>query len=88
MKHNPMSINRGLCSLKKKKHKKLCGRSLELLSVEFNILVVSWGQICDNSLATKVLGANIVHGKRYSTSKLSYFCLSFVLTLFFHYYFV
>ena len=34
----------------------LYGNSLELLSVEPNILVVSWRQICDNSLATKVWG--------------------------------
>ena len=50
MKHNPMGINRGLCSLEKvtsqkskvgEKHKKLCGHFPELLSVESNILVVS-----------------------------------------------
>ena len=47
MKHNPIGINRGLCSLEKKhkKHKKSCGHSLELLSLEPNILVESWGQI-------------------------------------------
>ena len=70
MKHNPMSINRGLCSLEKltlqnqklerhKKHKKSCGHSLELLSVESNILVVSQRQICDNPLATKVWGKRL-----------------------------
>ena len=53
MKHNPMGINSGLCSLEKlisqkskvgekhKKHNKSYGHSPELLSVEFNILVVS-----------------------------------------------
>ena len=62
MKHNTIGINRGLCSLEKKhkKHKKSCGHSPKLLSVEPNILVVSWGQICDNPLATKVWGANII----------------------------
>ena len=69
MKHNPMGINRGLCSLEKliftkskvgEKHKKSCGHSPELLSVEPNILVVFWRQICNNPLATKVWGANIV----------------------------
>ena len=45
---------------KHKKHKKSCGHSLELLSVEPNILVVSCKQICDNPLLTKVWGANIV----------------------------
>ena len=72
MKHNPMGTNRDLYSLEKlnfikskvgekhKKHKKSCGHSLELLSVEPNILVVSWRQICDNPLTTKVWGANIV----------------------------
>ena len=69
MKHNPMGINRGLCSLENvtsqkskvgEKHKKLCGHFLELLSVESNILVVSWRQICDNPLTTKVWRANIV----------------------------
>ena len=59
MKHNPMGINRDLCSLEKK-HKKSYGHSSELLSVELNILVVSWKQICDNPLATKVWGANII----------------------------
>ena len=54
-----MGINRGLCSLEKK-HKKPCDHSPELLFVEPNILVVSWGQICNNPLATKVWGANIV----------------------------
>ena len=61
MKHNHMSINRGLCGHSpREKHKKSYGHSPKLLSVEPNILVVSWGQICDNSLATKVWGANIV----------------------------
>ena len=64
MKHNSMGINRGLCSLEKivslRKIHKSYGNSLELLSVEPNILVVSWRQICNNSLATKVWGANIV----------------------------
>ena len=36
------------------KYKKSCGHSQKLLSVEPNILVVSWRQICDNPLATKV----------------------------------
>ena len=44
-----MGINR-------EKHKKFCGHSLELLSVEPNILVVCWGQIYDNPLATTVWG--------------------------------
>ena len=69
MKHNPMGINRGLCSLENvtsqkskvgKKQKKSCGHFPELLSVESNILVVSWRQICDNPLTTKVWRANIV----------------------------
>ena len=72
MKHNSMGINRGLCSLEKltsqqekvgekhKKHKKSCSHSPELLSVKPNILVVSWRQICNNPLATRVWGANIV----------------------------
>ena len=67
-----MGINRGLCSLEKvtsqkskvgekhKKHKKLCGHFPKLLSVESNILVVSWRQICDNPLTTKVWRENIV----------------------------
>ena len=67
-----MGIKRGLCSLEKlnfikskvgekhKKRKKSYGHSSELLSVEPNILVVSWRQICDNPLATKMWGANIV----------------------------
>ena len=55
MKYNPMSINRGLCLLEKS-----CGYSPELLSIEPNILVLSWGQICDNPIATVVWGANIV----------------------------
>ena len=47
MKHNPMGINRGLCSLENvtsqkskvgKKHKKSCGHFPELLSVE----PISW----------------------------------------------
>ena len=41
MKHNPMSINRGLCSPENSEHKKSCGHSPELLSVEPNILIVS-----------------------------------------------
>ena len=45
---------------KHKKYKKSCGHSLELLSVEPNILVVSWRQICDNPLLIKVWGAIIV----------------------------
>ena len=69
MKHNPMGINRGLYSLEKltsqnqkleRNIKKSYGHSPELLSAEPNILVVSWRQICDNPLATKVWGANIV----------------------------
>ena len=69
MKYNPMGINRGLCSLEKtnftkskvgEKHKISCGHSPRLLSVKPNILVVSWRQICDNPLATKVWGANFV----------------------------
>ena len=36
------------------KYKKSCGHSQKLLSVEPNILVVSWRQICDNPLTTKV----------------------------------
>jgi len=55
MKYNPMGINRDLCSLGKS-----CGYCLELLSIEPNILVLSWGQICDNPIATIVWGANIV----------------------------
>ena len=55
MKYNPMSINRGLCLLEKS-----CGYSPELLSIEPNILLISWGQICDNPTATIVWGANIV----------------------------
>ena len=69
MKHNLVGINRGLCSLEKltsqnqkvrEKHKKSCGHSPELLSVEPNNLIVSWRQIYDNPLVTKVWGANIV----------------------------
>ena len=73
MKHNPMGINIGLCSLEKirtpqknsklERHKKSCGHFSELLSVKPNILVVSWRQICDNLLTTKVWGTNIVYGK-------------------------
>ena len=44
-----MGINR-------EKHKKSCSYFLELLSVEPNNLVVSWGKNCDNSLATSVGG--------------------------------
>ena len=47
MKYNPMGINR-------EKHKKFYGYSPELLSVEPNNLVVSWGQICNNPLVTRV----------------------------------
>ena len=64
MKHNPMGINIGLCSLEKirtpqknsklERHKKSCGHYPELLSVEPNILVVSWGQICNNPLGTNL----------------------------------
>ena len=62
---NHMGINRGLCSIEKikkvwEKYKKSCDHSPKLLSVEPNILVVSWGQICDNPLVTKVWKANIV----------------------------
>ena len=46
-----MSINRSLCSLEKS-----CGYSPELLSIEPNILLISWGQICDNPTATIVWG--------------------------------
>ena len=70
MKHNPMGINKDLGSLEKltnstkskvgEKHKKSCGHSPKLLSVEPNISLVSWRQICDNLLTTKVWGANIV----------------------------
>ena len=72
MKHNSMGINRGLYSLEKltsqqekvgekhKKHKKSCSHSPELLSVKPNILVVSWRQICNNPLATRVWGEIIV----------------------------
>ena len=45
MKHNSMVINRSLCSLEKltpwEKHKKSCGYSPKLLSVEPNILIIS-----------------------------------------------
>ena len=59
IKYNPMDINRDLCSLEKyKKHKKSCGYSPELLFVEPNIMIVSWGQICDNPFSD-----NSVRGK-------------------------
>ena len=46
--NNPMSINSKL-----EKNTKKCGsNSPKLLSVESNILIVSWGQICNNPLAT------------------------------------
>ena len=47
IKYNPIDINR-------EKHKKSYGYSLELLSVESKNLVVSWRQVCDNPLATRV----------------------------------
>ena len=50
-----MSINRGLCSLEKS-----CDYSPKLLSIEPNILLISWGQICDNPTTTIVWGADIV----------------------------
>ena len=70
MKHNPMGINRGLYSLEKL-HKIKSWRETQetqeilwsfskIVIVEPNILVVSWRQICDNPLATKVWGANII----------------------------
>ena len=62
-----MSINR-------EKHKKSCGHSLELLSVEPNILIVSWGQVCDNFLATIVWGQIL--------SKKSDICLKVIHFLF------
>ena len=51
MKYNPISRNRGLCSLEKS-----YGYSSELLFVESNILAVSQGQICNIPLATIVWG--------------------------------
>ena len=68
MKYNPMGINKGLCSLEilwsfsriaREKHKKFYDHFSELLSVEPNDLVVSWRQVCDNPLATRV-GGDIV----------------------------
>ena len=55
---------------------------IELLSVEPNNLVVSWEQICDNPLATKVWGKYCL---RITILYLQviYLCLSFVLSLFF-----
>ena len=59
-------INSGLCSLDiyhfsfrvsfEKKHKKSYGYFPKLVFVEPNNLVISWGQVCDNSLATIVWG--------------------------------
>ena len=68
MKHNPIGINRGLYSLEKlipqnqnlEKNTRNPSHSPELLFVEPNILIVSWRKICNNPLATKVWGANIV----------------------------
>ena len=68
-------------------HKKSYGYFPELLSIEPNNLIISWGQICDSSLVTIVLGK--ILSKDNNFVSLSYlFCLSFVLSLFFLYYFV
>ena len=55
---------------------------------EPNILVVSWGQICDNHLATIVWGQILSKENDIVAPSYLFFCLSFVLTLFFYYYFV
>ena len=68
-------------------HKKSYGYFPELLSIEPNNLIISWGQICDSSLVTIVLGK--ILSKDNNFVSLSYlFYLSFVLSLFFLYYFV
>ena len=64
MKHNPMGINKSLCSLEKLTQQKVSSRETleilwsfsKLLSIEPNILVVSWRQICNNPFAIKVWG--------------------------------
>ena len=95
MKHNPMGINKGLCSLEilwsfsriaREKHKKFYDHFSELLFIEPNDLVVSWRQVCDNPLATRVGG---ILSKDNNFVPLSYPLLFvFVFSLFFLHYFV
>ena len=70
-----------------KKHKKFCDYFLELPSVEPNNLVVFWGQVCDNPLATRVWGQILSKDNNFVPPSYLFFYSSFVLNLFFHYYF-
>ena len=77
MKYNPMGINSGSCSLDSNfffslpkklvsmKYKKSCGCSLELLFIEPNKLVVSWGQVCNNPIAIIVWGKILFKDNNY-----------------------
>ena len=78
MKYNLMSIVRKLPKVVsyKKKHKKSCGHFPKLLYVEPNNLVVSWGQICDNPLATIVWGQ--ILSKENNIVSLSYLFFFFI----------
>ena len=68
-------------------HKKSCGYLPELLSIEPNNLVVSWWEICDNPLTT-IMWGQILSKDNNFVSPSYLLCLSFVLSLFFLYYFV
>ena len=77
MKYNPMGINR-------EKHKKSCGYSLELSSIESKNLVVFWRQICDNPLAA-IVWAQILSKENDIVLQIIYFlyvfCVDLVISL-------
>ena len=87
--YNNLGLNSGLYSLDNhfsflsqklvsKKHKKSCSYSLEFLSVEPNNLVVSWGQVCDNPLATRVWGQILFKDDNFVLPSYLFFYYSFL----------